>query len=186
MSFVLSQYWDRRYRKGVGSGAGSRGLEAREKAEIVNHIIRRAGIQSVLDVGVGDGVVSEMIDAPAGYVGYDISETAISLCREMMPDRTFTTTLPAGDFDLIISMDVIFHLVNEDDYQAHLALLFGPSPEIGRRAVLVYATNHDERGAAHVLHRKWTNDVPPTWSLTAQWRSRSDKRKSFWLLEEDT
>ncbi len=42
-------YWDMRYRRGGHSGAGSSGHLARFKADIVNRIVRRQGIASVIE-----------------------------------------------------------------------------------------------------------------------------------------
>ena len=42
-------YWDMRYRSGGHSGAGSSGHLARFKADIVNQIVRRHGIASVIE-----------------------------------------------------------------------------------------------------------------------------------------
>jgi 2-polyprenyl-3-methyl-5-hydroxy-6-metoxy-1,4-benzoquinol methylase len=181
MTFQPARYWDRRYATGGTSGAGSRGVEAHEKAAAVNHYIAALAAHTVLDLGCGDGVVAAHIMAPV-YVGYDFSPTVVEQASRAWasPIRTFTCQRPTGTFDLVISLDVIFHLVHDHDYAAYMADLF--SPDFGHRAVLVYSTNHDERGAPHVLHRRWLADVPAGWWPATWAPANTDKRKGIWLL----
>ena len=56
-----------------------------------------------------------------------------------------------------LSLDVIYHLVEDNIYQKHLKLLF----EQSKRFVLIYSSNREEEagGPAHVKHRKFTDDV---------------------------
>jgi len=176
-------YWEARYRDGGCSGKGSRGAEALAKVATVQGVINRFGVTSMLDLGCGDGFVAKRLDV-ARYVGYDPAPTAVAACRALMPDRTFTTTLPDDvvyrpEFDLTMSLDVLFHLVDGSEYDHHLAALLGMTT--GR--ALVYATNHDERGAAHVLHRRWVEDVPPGWDLEdVELPFAPDKRKRATLI----
>jgi SAM-dependent methyltransferase len=178
---MSTPYWARRYATGGTSGAGSRGAEAEEKVRLVQRVIDERGVRSVLDLGCGDGYVASRLRV-AEYVGYDPAPSALALCRAAMPGRTFVGELPAGPFDLVLSLDVMFHLVDDADYREHLAALFG-APEPWRRYSMVHGTNHEERGAAHVRHRRWLDDLPPEWSVVAWWGSTHDSRKRAWLLE---
>jgi SAM-dependent methyltransferase len=155
-------YWEGRYRRGGNSGKGSRGAGAEEKARLVSQAVAEHGISSLLDIGCGDGYVAARLKlGDCLYLGVDISLAALALARTANPDKTFAplgaNTLP---MDGHLSMDVMFHLTDERDYHAHLDRLFS-----ARRFAIVYATNHDERGASHVLHREWTPDVPDGWVL---------------------
>lgn len=156
--FEATQYWDWRYRRGGTSGAGSRGREAMEKVELVQKIIHDLGIHSVLDLGCGDGYVASFLEVDT-YVGFDISEHALQECRALMPERRFVGRLPEGErFDLTLSLDVMFHLVDDADYIKHLLALASFSD----CAAFVYGTNRPHPGpeAAHVKHRRWTDAWP--------------------------
>jgi hypothetical protein len=114
------------------------------------------------------------------YLGVDISLSALALARTANPDKTFAPlgadTLP---MDAHLSMDVMFHLVEEKDYHAHLDRLFS-----ARRFAFVYATNYDYAGASHVLHRHWTPDVPNGWDLEDF--TTVTERSAFRVFRRDT
>jgi len=173
---MSTPYWDRRYATGGTSGAGSRGAEAEEKVAIVQRVIDERGVCSVLDLGCGDGYVASRLRV-AEYVGYDPAPSALALCRATMPCRTFVGELPDGPFDIVLSLDVMFHLVDDTSYCEHLNALFTRAQNL----VFVYSTNHNERGRAHVLHRHWTQDVPLGWQLVRVYTPMDDTRKHAWL-----
>lgn len=171
---ATTRYWEERYRRGGFSGAGSRGEEAAQKVQLVNDVVEANGVQSLLDLGCGDGHVAAGISV-ARYTGYDPAPSALALAREQRPDGHFMRTLPAGPmrFDMTLSMDVLFHLVDERTYAEYLEALFGYSD-----LVLVYGTDKELQGRSHVLHRVWTKDVPPGWSM----QEIPVRFKRAWLL----
>lgn len=69
--------------------------------------------------------------------------------------------------DLAISMDVIYHLTEDEVFYTYLNHLFG----CARRFVLIYASNVDARTTdIHVRHRRFTDvamDLYPHWRLSA-------------------
>lgn len=174
---MTTAYWEQRYRLGGFSGAGSRGAEAREKVALVNEVVGVNRVQTLLDLGCGDGHVAGRLKV-AGYTGYDPSSAAVEIAREERPSGDFITRLPpeGARFDLVLSMDVIFHLVNEADYQAYLKALFSYGD-----LVLVYGTDKVLVGRSHVRHREWTKDIPPGWSR----RELPTTFKRAWLLRRD-
>lgn len=90
------------------SGPGSGRAATRRVAPELVELARDLRVESVLDVGCGDGFW--MPDLP-GYVGYDWSVEAIRLARQNHPDRTYVTDLPLGRyFDMVILRDAIQHL----------------------------------------------------------------------------
>lgn len=175
-TFSAAAYWDARYRKGGFSGAGSRGEEAVQKVAYIQHIITTYRVRSVLDLGCGDGAIAAELRVPT-YIGHDVSPTAVNACKALMPYHQFTTELPPESvtFDMTMSVDVMFHLVDPEDFRAHRAALFSRSHKL----VLIYATDHDERGAPHVLHRAWTRDWAPPEGWTLLWSEEvpADRRK---------
>ena len=172
---MTAAYWERRYATGGHSGAGSRGREAQLKGRLLSAVLRRHAVRSLLDLGCGDGMVASLLTPPERYVGYDPSPTAVARCRARMPARTFTTVLPTERFDAICSIDVLFHLVEDADYRAYLAALFG-----AQRLVIVYSTDELTPGRPHVRHRHWLADVPAGWTLAEH--RRVTARKHLWVF----
>lgn len=174
----VASYWETRYRQGGTSGPGSRGDEAELKVSTVQSVIDALGVRSMLDLGCGDGHVAAGLWVER-YVGYDPSATARALCRSALRGHegaVVVDEVPDEAFDLLLSMDVMHHLVTEESYRAHLATLFsGLAPH-----VLVYGTDHDQRGAAHVLHRHWTPEVPEGWQV----HETPTRFKTAWLISQ--
>ena len=68
-----------------------------------------------------------------------------------------------GTADLVLSLDVVFHLVEDDVFHAHMAALFARAD----RLVAIYASDRDETTRdAHVRHRAisaWVAAHAPGW-----------------------
>ncbi len=159
-------YWERRYRAGLTSGSGSEGRLAQFKAEVLNEFVATHGVASVIELGCGDGQQLALARYPR-YLGFDVSKTAIDLCVERFaadPTKSFMWCDPARpsnlasyvSADLTLSLDVIYHLLEDRAYFQYLGDLFGTA----RRFVIIYSSDHEQRLAApHVRHRKFTSDV---------------------------
>ena len=159
----MSDYWDQRYASGGDSGAGSRGHYAELKARLVNEQVALNQIETVLDLGCGDGYVAGLLECP-DYLGVDTSLAAVELARGRHPDLRFMVapvTVYARDAHL--SLDVIRHLVDDDDYHQHLNALFR-----AKRVVMVWSSNEDIPGAPHDRQRRWTPNIPDEWELVAE------------------
>lgn len=166
-TFRSAEYWERRYREGGSSGAGSYGRLARFKADFINAFIVSHRIASVLDLGCGDGNLLSLLDVP-DYVGVDVSPAALAACSERFPRHRFVpyaavTQLPPAE--LAMSLDVIFHLVEDAVFTDYIEMLFGRA----MRFVLIYSSNADVGWpSAHVRHRRFTDHVAatqPAWRL---------------------
>jgi SAM-dependent methyltransferase len=170
-------YWERHYAREGSSGPGSAGHLAAFKADFLNEFVARYQIQSVVEFGCGDGNQLALGRYPR-YVGLDVSETALSLCEQRFRgDRTkeFRHYIPNAfeprevSSELGLSLDVIYHLVEDDVYTAYLAHLFAASS----RYVVLYTSDADrltmrEIRAAHVRHRPVVRDIAdrfPGWRL---------------------
>ena len=174
--FDTATYWENRYMTGGISGPGSRGAEADEKVRIVQSVIDDRGVTSMIDLGCGDGYIATQLNVPM-YVGYDPSAMSLKLCKTLMPERLFIDHLPhfvEPRLDLTLSMDVIFHLIDDIDFQKHLTILLG----LTKKDALIYGTNHVQRGAAHVLHREWVGTIPLGWSV----EELNSSYKKAWLI----
>jgi SAM-dependent methyltransferase len=163
-----ADYWEKRYSRGGDSGAGSYGESARVKAEYLNTFVESRSIASVIELGCGDGAQLALARYPR-YVGLDISPSAVEKCRRRFagtpgrafhvyhPDR-FESDLGDDRHELALSLDVAYHLLEDDAYEAHLRHLFAAAS----RYTIIYSTDEavpEARSAAHVRHRAVSVDV---------------------------
>lgn len=166
-----SQYWDDRYNTGGNSGAGSYGRLARFKADVLNDFVIKHGISSVVEYGCGDGAQLELANYPE-YTGFDVSPQAVTLCRNKFSGRqnyqffeTKTLLDKEGSFDLALSLDVIYHLIEDDVFDAYMKRLFAAS----KNFVIIYSNNIDKKfDAPHVRGRKftqWCDENAKRWTL---------------------
>lgn len=167
-------YWEERYRAGGTSGAGSYGALAEFKAAVLNDFVEQERIESVIELGCGDGNQLALARYPR-YLGLDVSRTAIDMCRRRFaadPTKTFEryggrrhSRLAAQSADLAISLDVIYHLIDDHVFEAYLDDLF----RAARRFVIIYSSDSElPDPAGHVRHRHftpWISRTQPQWEL---------------------
>lgn len=172
-----SEYWESRYALGDTSGPGSYGRLARFKAEFLNEFCRKHNIQSVVEFGCGDG--SQLALAKyASYIGVDVSQTAVDICRRKFSgdvSKRFVhlpEAAPDLQADLALSLDVIFHLVEDSVFEAYMRRLYAAA----RRFVIVYSSNREQPWPnPHVRHREFTRWVAqnvPDWRLQSTVKNR--------------
>lgn len=162
--FSSLNYWENRYAGGINSGDGSYGRLSIFKADVINKLIKELAIHSAIEIGCGDGHQLSMVNYPV-YTGMDVSSTIIDFCRQkFIDDATKKFILYKPDSfvadetlkaDVAISLDVLYHIVEERNYHKYLMDLFS----LGRKHVIVYSTNFYLCEAQHVLHRKFTDDI---------------------------
>jgi hypothetical protein len=166
-----ADYWERHYSDGGDSGSGSRARLAAFKAEVINGFVEEHSVESVIEFGCGDGNQLSLARYPR-YLGFDISRAAIARCKKLYrndPTKSFALLRDyAGQHaDLTLSLDVIFHLVEDAVFEGHMRGLFGAAD----RYVIVYSSDADDPEGprpAHVRHRaftKWVRDEAPGWTL---------------------
>jgi hypothetical protein len=155
------KYWEERYRLGGHSGEGSRGINAEYKAEVMNRFIGEHQVESLIEFGCGDGHQLAMFNAPR-YLGVDVSRTVIQQCQSRFAGDARKSFVHADDYagekaELALSLDVIFHLVEDEIYKAYLERLFAAA----ERYVVIYSTSADikDTGVPHVRHRDVITDV---------------------------
>ncbi|QDU38819.1 Putative glycosyltransferase EpsH [Maioricimonas rarisocia] len=158
-----ASYWEARYAQGLDSGPGSYGRLAEFKAEFINEFVRAHDITSVVEWGCGDGSQASLIECPK-YTGIDIAPTVIERCRKRFEDdssREFhvRSQMSPGQLEpheLALSLDVIFHLIEDDVYEQYMTELFASAS----RYVVVYSTNDDSIPAPpQARHRQFTDWV---------------------------
>lgn len=161
VAFVDSgSYWEKRYVAEKNSGSGSYGRLAAHKADVLNEFVSQNNINTVIEFGCGDGNQLNLANYPS-YIGLDISAKAVELCSQFFSKDETKQFFVIGDLngltaDLTLSLDVIYHLVEDAVYERYMRDLFDSS----NRYVIVYASNYnegEELGAPHVRHRKFTD-----------------------------
>ena len=171
-----SHYWESNYAKGESSGSGSYGALARAKSLFLNDLIRKQAIRSVIEFGCGDGNQLSLAEYPS-YIGLDVSRTAVGLCQSRFANDTtksfflydgacFTDRSGIFTAELALSLDVVYHLIEDKVFEDYLGHLFAA----GQRIVVIYSSNTEISGTApHVRHRlftPWVEAHCPQWRLT--------------------
>lgn len=193
-----ASYWEDRYRHEGTSGMGSYGPFARTKAGFINDFIQKHRVGSVVDFGAGDGNQLRMLRIPR-YVGLDVSETAIARLREQFAEdssKRFVQCngVPVSDdtslhADLGLSMDVIYHLIEDDVYERYMRDLF----RCAQKHVIIYSSDREQpkHVSRHVRHRNFTAFVEsniPGWTLAEVHRNpfRFLSYSSFFVFRADS
>ena len=170
-------WWEQRYVSGGNSGQGSYGVLAEFKAEIVNQFVGEFEVKSLIEFGCGDGSQLTLANYPR-YVGLDVSQKAVTICKEkfindqskkffVYDPYTFDDKGDQFKAEIALSLDVIYHLVEDQVYSTYLKHLFGS----GLKYVIIYATDKNKLGRfyeRHVRHRNFTKDIAihfPNWKL---------------------
>lgn len=164
-------YWEKRYESGRTSGDGSYGRLAQFKAEIINGFVIDKQISSVIEYGCGDGNQLRLSEYPS-YIGFDVSRAAISQCRHTFANDETKAFNLVDEYvnekaQLTLSLDVIYHLTEDEVYYTYMKQLFNSSTKF----VGIYSSNTDEQArfqAPHVRHRnfsKWIEENRPEWKL---------------------
>ena len=198
-TFHSSKYWEKRYSSGGNSGAGSYSNFANFKAEIINAFTDKHKIQSVIEFGCGDGN-QLMLANYQKYTGVDVSQTIINLCKEKFRSDLSKTFIDLEEYvdttaDLSLSLDVLFHLVEDEVYDEYMRTLFSAS----NHYVIIYSSNTDDNTSyegKHVKHRKftkWIQDNESNWKQIEYIPNRYPYNKNektgsfadFYIFEKD-
>jgi hypothetical protein len=164
-------YWTQRYDDGGSSGDGSYGQVAEFKAKILNRFVVEHGIKTLIEWGCGDGNQLKLAKYPS-YRGFDVSAKAISMCRNMFFMDSSKRFDLVENYDgemaeLALSLDVIYHLVEDESFNDYMQHLFDSS----FRFVIIYSSNTNDNPRLrppHVKHRAfstWIDEHLPHWQL---------------------
>jgi hypothetical protein len=167
-------YWEERYQKHGTSGHGSYGHLAEFKADVINHFIEKNNINDAIEFGSGDGNQCSLIKYP-NYIGFDVSKTSIKMCKEKFKkDKTksfflydslcFIDNHSIFLADLTISLDVIYHLIEDEIFHEYMKTLFSCS----KKFVIIYSSNTEGEIDYHERRReftKWIDINQPDWNL---------------------
>jgi len=173
--FNSGDYWRQRYAQGGNSGSGSYGRLAEYKAQFVNDFVSARSARSVIEIGFGDGAQASMFTFP-NYIGIDVVPELVQRASERFEDREGWSFMTFDQYhrlpckaDLGLSLDVIYHLVEDDIFDRYMATLF----DSAERFVLIYSSDADDiPGSTHVRHRRysdWVVENRPDFKRTACW-----------------
>ena len=195
-NFNATDYWNRRYEKGNHSGDGSYGKYAEFKAEIINNIIHEHDSKSLIEFGCGDGNQLGLIDIEK-YIGLDVSKKAIDMYiskySESETEKSFLLYDPfyfysnGLTFDISMSLEVIFHIIDDEIYRKYLYDLFSSSHHL----VIIFSSNFEEyKGVtSHIKHRAFTDYISSTftnWDLLKYIKNPHKDRKSNFYIYKRT
>lgn len=170
-------YWKSRYNKGGLSGGGSYGKFAEFKADILNSFVREKNIQSIIEFGCGDGHQLSLASYPS-YIGLDISPAALQTCKDIFKDdktksfflydsNSFVDNHSVFKADLTLSLDVIYHLVEDSIFELYMQHLFASS----KKFVIIYSNDTNNNKILEYPHIKcrkfsdWIIQKAPEWKL---------------------
>jgi cyclopropane fatty-acyl-phospholipid synthase-like methyltransferase len=149
---------------------------ARYKADVINSLVVDLAVTSVIEFGCGDGNQLRLAQYPK-YIGLDVSRSAIQRCeRHFADDRTksfflydpqaFVDRGQVFTADAALSLDVIFHLVEDSVFDTYMRHLFNSA----ERLVIVYSSNVEKgTNSGHERHRRftdWTDQHLDGWTLS--------------------
>lgn len=169
--FCSKEYWEKRYAEGGNSGSGSYNRLAEFKAEVMNEFVKENDVLSVIEWGCGDGNQLSLMRYQQ-YLGLDVSKTTVEACWKHFEGDASKEFCVIDDslridrqFDLSISLDVIFHLVEDNVYERYMSNLFSCS----KKYVCIYAKDEDLRpGPKHMRFWKFSDYISkafPEWEL---------------------
>lgn len=154
-------YWKNRYGSGGNSGQGSYNEFAEYKGEVINAFVSEKNIQTLIEFGCGDGNQLSYFKVPA-FIGYEVSMDAVEMCKAKFKNDSTKSFFLVSDntprtADLVLSLDVVYCLVEEASYNNYLKRLFDSSAKY----VIIYSSNHNENqiSVPHIRHRRFTDWV---------------------------
>ena len=140
----------------------------------------------VVEWGSGDGNQILLANYKK-YLGFDVSLTATNLCKKKFkndPTKNFVWSGEKGfknniKGDLALSLDVIYHLIEDDVFNSYMNMLFDSS----KKYVIIYSCNNEKIynvKAVHVHCRKftnWINENKKDWKLIQYIKNRFPYKK---------
>ena len=138
---------------------------------MINRFVAAHNLQTVIEFGCGDGNQLRLAKYPT-YLGFDVSNAAVSQCQELFTsDKHKSFRLMSAycgeKADVVLSVDVIYHLVEDDVFEHYVQTLF----EASDRYVIIYSSDStDNQGyeGTYIRHRKftrWIEQNVPNWRM---------------------
>ena len=104
------------------------------QAEVLNQWLIALGRRdlAIVDVGCGAGWTCERLAAFGSVTGVDLADEVLDRARTRLPHVRFLTgdvfsvELPRESFDVVVSLEVLSHVKNQQDFVDRLATLLRP------------------------------------------------------------
>ena len=126
-------YWENRYASGGNSGEGSYNKYAEFKASVLNNFVKEKKVNTIIEWGSGDCNQLSLSNYK-NYIGYDVSITAINICKNKFLNDSSKMFIHINDnfinkkkADLSLSLDVIYHLIEDNIFNSYMKNLFTSS-----------------------------------------------------------
>lgn len=125
-------------------------------------MLNSESIETAIEFGCGDGHQLGLIDYPT-YEGLDVSAKAISICQAKFktePSKIFKVYNPQKfqiekQADLVVCFDVLFHIVDENDFLKTLKDIFESA-----KKYIVFTTNLKPISSKHEPHIRCRDIMP--------------------------
>lgn len=167
--FDALAYWEKRHVALAGDlrNVGNRGLTADQnrdlitnKANLVCHTLGKHGVPRgarILDAGCGAGVFTELLQQTGfALVGIDGSPSAIGDARRsgqaVYEMAVLSSYQPDSPFDVVLCLDVLFHVVEEDEWIRSVSNLASCVKPAG---LLMFIETFDHTGLGSAPHVRW-------------------------------
>ena len=145
-------YWNSRYNAGGNSGYGSYGEQKDKKLGWLKDL----DFDHITDIGCGDFHFSnELLKLhPASYTGFDISGAIVEKNKVRYPEHkhdfyNYESGMNLPKSDLVICLDVLFHIYEEDEYEEMLHTL----KTLPTKYLAVTAYEREQKdGVGHHIH----------------------------------
>jgi hypothetical protein len=182
------EYWEKRYSSGGNSGSGSYNNLALFKSSIINNFVSKNNISTVIEWGSGDCNQLSLANY-SSYIGFDVSKSAIQICQSKFKNDKTKTFINMNDnftndkkADLSISLDVIYHLLEDNVFSLYMQNLFNSS----KKYVCIYSSNVNKKWSEHVRHRKFTDWIDKY--LSNEWKIKEyiPNKYSFDIKHQDS
>lgn len=134
-----ANYWRARYSAGGSSGTGSEGQNLAFKGNFVSTFIRENQVDTVLDVGCGQGAIIPFL-SNVEYLGVDFAEPAVRYCvarwgetekrkfRHVHRVQSLSTSS-----DAVLLLEVLMHVTDDEEYRTLLETCFS----LAKRFVII-------------------------------------------------
>lgn len=197
--FDSKKYWNNKY---INSGSGSYNELEIFKANIINNFIEKNSIKSIIHYGVGDCNQLKLINTKNKiYSGIDVNSSIISKCKEIFKNDKSKQFFYIDDIsnklesELVLSCDVIYHLLEDDVYKNYMEKVFLMS----NKYVIIYAKNEDINLTQYIKFRKFSTYIEnnfPEWKLKEHIPNKYPQKKlghnndktspsEFYIYEKD-
>src|SRR5215469_15478702 len=150
--------WDQKYLQTLSREALRRGETALLLVQSLN-----LDKPCILEVGCGNGWLSERLAEFGRVTGVDIADAAIGEARRRVPNGTFfaedfcSLDLPLARFDVVLTLQTLSHVLNQAEFLRRLAAVLKP------RGHLIMTTQN------RVVFSRRSDVVPQEVGLIRRW-----------------